>query len=107
MVGDRMIKIAKFFALPAPDRALLFQSLTAIVAMRAGVWMLPFARARLRAEEVDSDRPVELYQPPRHLLDHFLFRELSLHCSTYRRSSEVTAVQMLPTPWMATPPRGC
>jgi hypothetical protein len=50
MVGDRMIKIAKFFALPAPDRALLFQSLTAIVAMRAGVWMLPFARARRLAD---------------------------------------------------------
>jgi hypothetical protein len=40
--------------LPAPDRALLFQSLTAIVAMRAGVWMLPFARARRLA---DAMRP--------------------------------------------------
>ena len=50
MIGDRMKKIAKFFALPAPDRALLFQSLTAIVAMRAGVWMLPFARARRLAD---------------------------------------------------------
>lgn len=50
MIGARMNKIAKFFALPAPDRTLLFQSLAAIVAMRAGVWTLPFGRARRLAD---------------------------------------------------------
>lgn len=50
MIGARMKKIAKFFALPASERALLFQALTAIVAMRAGVWTLPFARARRLAD---------------------------------------------------------
>ncbi len=50
MIGARMKNIAKFFALPASDRALLFQSLTAIAAMRAGVWTLPFGRARRLAD---------------------------------------------------------
>ena len=45
-----MKKIVKFFALPAPDRALLFQALAAILAMRAGVWTLPFARTRRLAD---------------------------------------------------------
>ena len=45
-----MKKVAKFFALPASDRALLFQSLAATLAMRAGLWMLPFARARRLAD---------------------------------------------------------
>ena len=52
MTGARMKKIAKFFALPASDRALLLQALTAIVAMRAGVWTLPFARARRLADAI-------------------------------------------------------
>jgi hypothetical protein len=43
-------KISKFFALPASDRTLLFQALTALVAMRAGLWMLSFARARRLAD---------------------------------------------------------
>ena len=45
-----MKKIAKFFALPAPDRALVLQSLAAIAAMRAGLWTIPFARARRLAD---------------------------------------------------------
>jgi hypothetical protein len=47
-----MKRIAKFLALPAPDRALLFRALTAIVAMRTAVWMLPFARARSLADSM-------------------------------------------------------
>ncbi len=45
-----MKKIGKFFALPAADRALLLQSLAATLAMRAGLWTLPFARARRLAD---------------------------------------------------------
>lgn len=41
-----MRKLFKFFALPASDRTLLIQALAALVAMRAGLWMLSFARAR-------------------------------------------------------------
>jgi len=40
--------------LPASDRALLFQSLTAIVAMRAGVWMMTFGRARRLADAMSQ-----------------------------------------------------
>jgi len=50
MIGARMKKIAKFFALPASDRVLLFQALMAIAAMRVGVWTLPFARTRRLAD---------------------------------------------------------
>ena len=35
--------------------------------------------ARFRTKQVDTDGPVKLHQPPCHLFDHFLFRELSLH----------------------------
>ncbi len=45
-----MKKIAKFFALPAADRALLLRALAATLAMRAGLWTLPFARARRMAD---------------------------------------------------------
>jgi len=45
-----MKKIAKFFALPAADRALLLQSLAAVAVMRAGLWTIPFARARRLAD---------------------------------------------------------
>ncbi len=45
-----MKKIAKFFALTAADRALVLQSLAATAAMRAGLWTIPFARARRLAD---------------------------------------------------------
>lgn len=45
-----MKKVAEFFALPASERALLLRSLTAVVAMRAGLWTIPFARARRLAD---------------------------------------------------------
>jgi len=53
-----MKKIRKFFALPAADRTLLFQAITALVAMRAGLWMLSFARARRLADAMS--RPMRL-----------------------------------------------
>ena len=53
----------------------------------------------LRAEEVDAHRPVKLYQPPRDLFDHFLFRELSLHgpilLRGYRNSNSSGAIDGL------------
>jgi hypothetical protein len=39
-----MRRIAKFFALSAPDRALLVRTLAPLIAMRAAIWTLTFAR---------------------------------------------------------------
>lgn len=55
-----MSKIAKFFALPPSQRALLLRSLTAIAAMRAGLWTLPFSRVRRLAEAMS--RPIRADQ---------------------------------------------
>lgn len=42
--------INKFMALPASDQALLFKSLTPLVAMRFGLWTLPYTRVRVIAD---------------------------------------------------------
>lgn len=39
-----MKRIAKFFALSAPDRALVLRTFAPLVAMRVAMWTLPFAR---------------------------------------------------------------
>jgi hypothetical protein len=51
-----MKKAAKFLALPASERALLFRALTAILAMRAGVSMLSFERVRRLADAMGRAR---------------------------------------------------
>jgi Transglutaminase-like superfamily len=45
-----MSRVAKFMALPASDRALLFKSLVPLVAMRVGLWTMPYARVRRLAD---------------------------------------------------------
>lgn len=45
-----MTSLAKLMALPAPDRALLFKSLTPLVAMRVGLWTMPYAKVRKIAD---------------------------------------------------------
>ncbi len=42
--------ITKFMALPVSERVLLFKSLTPLVAMRVGLWTLPYARVRAVAD---------------------------------------------------------
>lgn len=41
-----MSSVAKFMALPASDRALLFKSLVPLVAMRVGLWTMPYTKVR-------------------------------------------------------------
>ena len=41
-----MKQITKLMALPAPDRALLFKSFTALAVMRVGLWIMPYTKVR-------------------------------------------------------------
>jgi hypothetical protein len=41
-----MRRIAKFFALPRSDRALVLRTVAPLIAMRVAMWTLPFARVR-------------------------------------------------------------
>jgi hypothetical protein len=41
-----MSSVAKFMALPASDQALLLKSLVPLVAMRVGLWTMPYTRVR-------------------------------------------------------------
>jgi len=50
MIPPLMRRAAKFLALPAEDRALLFKAFSAVLAMRASLSILPFARARRVAD---------------------------------------------------------
>lgn len=61
---------------------------------------------RLGTEKVDSHGPVVFDQAARDLFDGFPFSTFCLHHAKIS-NSEVIAVQKLPTPWRATPPRGC
>jgi len=51
-----MIRIAKIFALAPSDRKLLLRAIAPLIAMRAAVWTLNFARVRRLAEAMS--RPV-------------------------------------------------
>ena len=60
-----MIRITKFFALPPSDRRLLLRTIAPLIAMRAALWTLTFARVRRLAEamsrplrtDADAARP--------------------------------------------------
>jgi hypothetical protein len=51
-----MRQIAKFFGLPSSDRRLLLRTIAPLIAMRAAIWTLTFARVRRLAEAMS--RPV-------------------------------------------------
>jgi hypothetical protein len=60
-----MRRVAKFFALPRSERALVLRTILPLVAMRVAMWTLPFARVRaicdamsrpMRADQL-GDRP--------------------------------------------------
>ena len=53
-----MTRIAKFFALAPSDRRLLLKTIAPLIAMRAAVWTLTFARVRRLAEAMS--RPVRI-----------------------------------------------
>jgi hypothetical protein len=53
-----MRRIAKFFALTRPDRALLLRALAPLIAMRAAIWTLPFARVSRIADAMS--RPMRM-----------------------------------------------
>jgi Transglutaminase-like superfamily len=47
-----MKTLAKLMALPAQDRSLLFKSLAPMLAMRLGLWTMPYTQARVVADRM-------------------------------------------------------
>lgn len=51
-----MRRVAKFFALPPADRALLMRALAPLAAMRGSLWIAPYARVREIANSMSAPR---------------------------------------------------